>query len=83
MTAVILPLSLSPLALLLWTVCEVVVGTALEGKCVYLDHSQHLDTVGLSQDGDVVIGALINFYMQPPALDMSFTEEPFLQPCYE
>ncbi|XP_060780470.1 extracellular calcium-sensing receptor-like [Neoarius graeffei] len=62
---------------------EVVVGTTLEESCVYLDRAHHLDTVGLSQDGDVVIGALINFYMQSSPLDLSFTKEPYLQPCHE
>ncbi|KAF5895960.1 extracellular calcium-sensing receptor-like [Clarias magur] len=65
------------------TVCEVVVGATQEENCVYLDRAQHLDTVGLFKDGDVIIGALINFYMLPPTLDLSFTEEPYLQPCYE
>ncbi|KAM9481482.1 extracellular calcium-sensing receptor-like [Clarias gariepinus] len=61
----------------------VVVGTPQEERCEYLDGAQYLDKVGLTQDGDVVIGALINFYMKPPDLDMSFTKKPYLQPCYE
>lgn len=83
MTTAVLSVHLFLLALLLWVVCEVVVGTSQQEKCVYLDRARHLDTVGLSQDGDVIIGALINFYMLPPALDLSFTKEPYLQSCYE
>ncbi|KAB5574661.1 hypothetical protein PHYPO_G00211560 [Pangasianodon hypophthalmus] len=83
MTAVVLSPCLTLLALLLWIVCEDVVGTSQEAKCVYLDHAQHLDTVGLSQDGDVVIGALINFYVLPPTIDLSFTKEPYLESCSE
>lgn len=79
MTAV----DLSLLALVLWVVWEVVVGTPQEEKCVYMDNAQHLDTVGLSQDGEVIIGALINFYVLPPNLDLSFTKEPYLQSCSE
>ncbi|XP_036441621.1 LOW QUALITY PROTEIN: extracellular calcium-sensing receptor, partial [Colossoma macropomum] len=67
--------------LLLWPVCEAAVGTSVEERCVYLDGAQHLDTVGLSQDGDVVIGALFNVYILPDVLDLSFTKEPYLQPC--
>ncbi|XP_017320931.1 extracellular calcium-sensing receptor-like [Ictalurus punctatus] len=83
MTAVVLSPCLTLLALLLWVVGEDVVGKYQEERCVYLDHAQHLDTVGLSQDGDVVIGALINFYVLPPTFDMSFTKEPYLQSCSE
>ncbi|KAF5895959.1 extracellular calcium-sensing receptor-like [Clarias magur] len=79
MTAVILPPCRTLLALLLWVVCE----TSDSERCVYLDHAQHLDTVGLSQDGDVVIGALINFYVLPPTTDLSFTKHPYLRPCSE
>ncbi|KAG7333507.1 hypothetical protein KOW79_003642 [Hemibagrus wyckioides] len=83
MTAVVLSPYLSLLALVLWVVWEVVVGTPQEEKCVYMDNAQHLDTVGLSQDGEVIIGALINFYVLPPNLDLSFTKEPYLQSCSE
>lgn len=81
MTAKVLSSCLSLLALLL--VCEFVMQTSQEERCVYLDHTQHLDSVGLSMDGDVVIGVLINFYMQPPDPDLSFIEEPYLPACYE
>ncbi|XP_053356873.1 extracellular calcium-sensing receptor-like [Clarias gariepinus] len=83
MTAVGLPPCWTLLALLLWVVCEVLVGTSDSEGCVYLDHARHLDTVGLSQDGDVVIGALINFYVLPPTFDLSFTKHPYLPPCSE
>ncbi|XP_026884874.2 extracellular calcium-sensing receptor [Electrophorus electricus] len=69
------------LTLLTWVVCEVATGLYAEGKCVYLDRAQQLDDVGLSQDGDVVIGALFNVYILPATLDLSFTTEPYLQPC--
>lgn len=81
MTAAVLSPCLFLLAL--WVVYEVAAGASQEERCMYLDRAQHLDTVGLSQDGDVIIGALINFYMLPPALDLSFTTEPYLQSCYE
>lgn len=83
MTAVVLPPCWTLLALLLWVVCEVLVGTSDSEGCVYLDHARHLDTVGLSQDGDVVIGALISFYVLPPTFDLSFTKHPYLPPCSE
>ncbi|KAM9481480.1 extracellular calcium-sensing receptor-like [Clarias gariepinus] len=35
------------------------------------------------QDGDVVIGALISFYVLPPTFDLSFTKHPYLPPCSE
>ncbi|XP_060780468.1 extracellular calcium-sensing receptor-like [Neoarius graeffei] len=82
MTSTVLSVHLFPLALL-WIVCEIVLVTSQEERCVYLDHAQHLDTVGLSQDGDVIIGALISFFMLPLTTDMSFTKEPLLQPCYD
>ncbi|KAM9481481.1 extracellular calcium-sensing receptor-like [Clarias gariepinus] len=34
-------------------------------------------------DGDVVVGALINFYVLPPTFDLSFTKHPYLPPCSE
>ncbi|XP_053356544.1 extracellular calcium-sensing receptor-like [Clarias gariepinus] len=83
MTTAVFSACILLLVFLLWTVCEIVVGATQEEQCVYLDRAQHLDTVGLFKDGDVIIGALINFYMLPPTLDLSFTEEPYLQPCYE
>ncbi|KAG9273378.1 extracellular calcium-sensing receptor-like [Astyanax mexicanus] len=81
MSAAVAPPCLPALALLLWAVCEAVVGMPAEEQCVYLDSAQHLDTVGLSQDGDVVIGALINVYILPETLDLSFTKQPNLQSC--
>ncbi|KAK2847751.1 hypothetical protein Q7C36_009433 [Tachysurus vachellii] len=83
MNAVALSPCLSLLALVLWVVWEIVVGTSHEERCVYLDHAQHLDTVGLSQDGEVIIGALFNFYVLPPTLDLSFVKEPYLLSCSE
>ncbi|XP_072551965.1 olfactory receptor CR1 [Salminus brasiliensis] len=81
MSAIVFPPSLPALALLLWVVCEAIVGMSAGEKCVYLDSAQHLDAVGLSQDGDVVIGALFNVYILPEMLDLGFTKEPNLQPC--
>ncbi|KAI5097940.1 hypothetical protein C0J45_11667 [Silurus meridionalis] len=83
MTAVDLFPCLTLLPLLLWVGCEVALGISQDDRCVYLDHAEHLDAVGLSQDGDVVLGALINFYLLPPTLDLSFTKEPYLQSCSE
>ncbi|KAL7879120.1 hypothetical protein AOLI_G00100940 [Acnodon oligacanthus] len=81
MSAAVSPPYLPALALLLFSVFEASVGTSAGERCVYLDGARHLDAVGLSQDGDVVIGALFNAYILPEALDLSFTKEPYLQPC--
>ncbi|KAI4896231.1 hypothetical protein NFI96_004351, partial [Prochilodus magdalenae] len=81
MSAAVFSPYLLALAVVLWAAHEVAAGKSPEEKCVYLDGAQHLDTVGLSQDGDVVIGALFNVYILPGELDLSFTKEPYLEAC--
>ncbi|XP_057203742.1 extracellular calcium-sensing receptor [Triplophysa rosa] len=45
--------------------------------------SQRLDDVGLYQDGDVIIGALINIHNLPPTPDLTFTKRTEIKPCTE
>lgn len=54
-----------------------------QDECVNMDMSQSLDDVGLYQDGDVIIGALINIYNLPPTPDLSFTKRTEIKPCTE
>lgn len=72
----------SVLVLLLWAVCgaSLVEGT-LQEKCVNLDDSHNLDVDGFYQDGDVIIGTLINVHSLAPTPDLSFTRKAELGPC--
>ncbi|XP_051512047.1 extracellular calcium-sensing receptor [Myxocyprinus asiaticus] len=74
------------LVLLLWAVWKAgmgfyVVEETRQEKCMNMDISQQLDEVGLYQDGDVIIGTLINVYILPVTPDLSFTRRAELQPC--
>ncbi|TRY96337.1 hypothetical protein DNTS_021834 [Danionella cerebrum] len=68
-------LTLCALLLLLKAVC----GAGVEETCVKLDTSGILD--GVYQDGDVIIGALINIHNFAERPDMTFTRKPELTTC--
>ncbi|NP_001121719.1 olfactory receptor CR1 isoform 1 precursor [Danio rerio] len=76
-------LTLSVPVLLLWPVCgsgtEV---TPLE-TCVYLITPQYSDELGTYQDGDVIIGGLINLHNLAATPDLSFTRKPGLAQCLD
>uniref|UniRef100_A0A671KT73 Extracellular calcium-sensing receptor-like n=1 Tax=Sinocyclocheilus anshuiensis TaxID=1608454 RepID=A0A671KT73_9TELE len=83
---VLLLLPLSVLVLLLCAVCGAgmgfsVVEETLQEKCMNLDASQNLDGDGFYQDGDVIIGALINVHNLAATPDLSFTRKTELAPC--
>lgn len=85
---VLLLFPLSVLVLLLSAVCGAgmefsVVEETLQEKCVNLDASQNLDSDGFYQDGDVIIGALINVHNLAATPDLSFTRKSELSPCLE
>uniref|UniRef100_A0A8K9V956 Olfactory receptor C family, r1 n=1 Tax=Oncorhynchus mykiss TaxID=8022 RepID=A0A8K9V956_ONCMY len=66
--------------LLPWLV-RVGVAMAQATVCSRWDHSVGLDDLGLSQEGDVVIGAVFPIHNLPPAPDLSFSQHPNLQSC--
>lgn len=66
--------------LLPWLV-RVGVAMAQTTVCSRWDHSVGLDDIGLSQEGDVVIGALFPIHNLPPTPDLSFSQHPNLQSC--
>ncbi|XP_059420352.1 extracellular calcium-sensing receptor [Carassius carassius] len=82
-------LSLLPLSVLVLLLCAVcrdgmgfsVVEDTLQEKCVNMDTSQNLDSNGFYQDGDVIIGALINVHNLAAIPDLSFTRKAKLAPC--
>uniref|UniRef100_A0A9J8AF87 Olfactory receptor C family, r1 n=1 Tax=Cyprinus carpio carpio TaxID=630221 RepID=A0A9J8AF87_CYPCA len=84
-------LSLLPLSVLVLLLCAVcgagmgfsVVEETLQEKCVNLDTSQNLDGDGFYQDGDVIIGALINVHNLAATPDLSFTGKAELAPCLD
>lgn len=53
----------------------------LEEKCVNLDAPQNLYSDGFYQDGDVIIGALVNVHNMAATPDLSFTRKAHLAPC--
>uniref|UniRef100_A0A674BUN7 Olfactory receptor C family, r1 n=1 Tax=Salmo trutta TaxID=8032 RepID=A0A674BUN7_SALTR len=57
------------------------VGMAQATVCSRWDHSVGLDDLGLSQEGDVVIGAVFPIHNLSPAPDLSFSQHPDLQSC--
>uniref|UniRef100_A0A4W5MUY6 Olfactory receptor C family, r1 n=1 Tax=Hucho hucho TaxID=62062 RepID=A0A4W5MUY6_9TELE len=60
---------------------ETALGVVLTTVCSRWDHSVGLDDLGLSQEGDVVIGAVFPIHNLPPAPDLSFSQPPDLQSC--
>ncbi|XP_030621110.1 olfactory receptor CR1 [Chanos chanos] len=73
------------IVLALWTfgegMIEVLEVKMWQERCRSWDTATHLDNVGLFQNGDVVIGGLINFHNLPTAQDLTFTSLPDLKPC--
>ncbi|XP_073706252.1 olfactory receptor CR1 [Garra rufa] len=79
-------LPLSVLELLLCGVCGYVMGFSVEEetlqeKCVNLVGPQNLDGAGFYQDGDLIIGALVNVHNMAATRDLSFTRKTELTPC--
>ncbi|ROL49047.1 Extracellular calcium-sensing receptor [Anabarilius grahami] len=80
---VLLWLLFSVLVLLPWAVCGALVDETLQEKCVNLDAPQNLDGDGYYQDGDVIIGALINVHNLAATPDLSFIRKAELAPCLD
>lgn len=80
---VLLWLLFSVLVLLPWALCGALVDETLQEKCVNLDAPQNLDGDGFYQDGDVIIGTLINVHNLAATPDLSFTRKAELAPCLE
>ncbi|XP_043120070.1 extracellular calcium-sensing receptor [Puntigrus tetrazona] len=79
-------LLLLPLSVLVLLLCAAgmgfsVVEEALQERCVNLDASKNLDDNGFYQDGDVIVGALIDVHNLAKTPDLSFTRKTELAPC--
>lgn len=81
------PMSVHVLSWLLFSVLVLLRGAlvdeTLQEKCVKLDAPQNLDGDGFYQDGDVIIGTLINVHNLAATPDLSFIRKAELAPCLE